>query len=189
MKKVFVLLFLFAICVFADNIHLKNGKVYLNVFVVNKTKYAVIFVFNGQKMSAPIDDILKIEELPIQPNVFPDSVSTVNDVKKAPNISLAKPTLFTNPNKNLIFLSILSGAIAWDYFSESSDIEDYIGKLKQLSYDLRTYVDTSELENSKKRKNVVGYISLAICVVSAIISFKAVDITATPTSISLSYSF
>jgi len=189
MKKVFFLLCLFAVCVFADNIYMKNGKVYSNVFVTNKTKYAVIFMSNGQKMSVPLDEVLRIEELPIQPNVMPDSMSSENGVNEILNQPSTKQTFFSNPNRNLFFLSILSGLLSWDYFKQVEDIGNEIGDIEKMNYKLNSEISTSKLSDTKSRKRTIAIVSSVVCLVTTYISFTPLEITVSPASLSLSYHF
>ncbi|MBI9030540.1 hypothetical protein JEZ13_00855, partial [bacterium] len=93
----------------------------------------------------------------------------------------------TKVNPVYLALSACLVALAWDSYSEASDLSKAIEDYEE--FEEFDDIDTSELKKDRTRKNVVG----TICVISSIISFTAsfeqVEIKASPNSVTLGYRF
>ncbi|MFA7360814.1 MAG: hypothetical protein WC139_07230 [Candidatus Kapaibacterium sp.] len=189
MKTLIFALCLFTLSAFADNIHMKDGTIYLNVKIVSKNDFAVIFNYNGARASVAPNDILKIEELPYDPKVASSLIYK--------GVTLTEPTVIgpfaykpkTNepktiqPNINFILLSLLSGLYAIDNFQQSSNLTETIDNFKKLK------LSTKDLEKQNGTKTIIALTSSLICIVSIVIALETVEIKATPTSLSLLYNF
>jgi len=187
MKTLIFALCLFTLSTFAEDIHLKNGSVYKNILITKKTDYAVIFTYNGGKMSVAVNDILKIDEVAY--DVTKESAVIINGEKLSDEFIVKRfkfepeAPKYIQPNINLILVSFLSGLYAIDNFIQSSTIQESIDNFKKLK------VTSAGLEKEKFRRTVYGIVATAICAISLYISVDRVEIKASPTSLSLSYKF
>lgn len=93
---------------------------------------------------------------------------------------------YEQPYIPLLAISIVSFVLAWDSFSSASDIQKEIDSLNKF---VSNKADVSELETSKTRKSIVGVTCFVAGVITALFSFKSVEVKTTLQSISLSYRF
>ncbi|MCK9426159.1 MAG: hypothetical protein M0Q21_08985 [Ignavibacteriaceae bacterium] len=200
MKKVFVLLFLFAVCVFADNIHMKNGRIFFNVRIIKTTDNMIEFQFNNLTKAVLLVDVLKIDTVPYNPSnitVIGDSLTDFEAQMKQ-NLQQKRTQLFQKQKNQivevqqklyiqlstpLILTAALAGLMSINYFLETSDISDNIEQIKNLK------MDTSGLERKKTRMLLSGVATMIISLAAIAISSQDFEIDATPSSLSVSYNF
>lgn len=97
----------------------------------------------------------------------------------------------TKTNWKTISLSILFGALAWDYFATVGDLNDGIDEWEKLEdiYSADYSKEIESLEKQRTRKIINGSLLSAASVVSFAVSFEKVEIKASPTSVEIGYKF
>ncbi len=97
----------------------------------------------------------------------------------------------TKLNWKPVLLSVLFGALAWDYFATSGDISDAIDDLKEMEDDLNIDLskDIKAQEKIRTRKTITGSFLTAASIVSFAVSFERIEIKASPTSVEIGYKF
>ena len=120
--------------------------------------------------------------------IFPKRLKTVSELKRESDEhrfiteSYIKSKM---PYLPLLALSAVSFALAWDFFSQSSDIQNAI----DLDKKLLPNGDYSDLESSKTRKTIIGIVSVAAGIVITIFSFEEVQVKTDLHSFTVSYRF
>jgi len=92
---------------------------------------------------------------------------------------------YEQPYIPLLAISVASFALAWNSFSDASNIQKAIDFQKRLNKNF----DSSELESSKSRKSIVGITCLIAGVITTLFSFKSVEVKTNLQTFSLSYQF
>jgi endonuclease YncB( thermonuclease family) len=95
------------------------------------------------------------------------------------------PPQYEHPYRFMLTISALSCVFAWDNFASASDIQNSIDLQKKTNKNF----NSSDLEEQRTRKVIVGITGLAIGIVATIISFTSVEIKTTSNSIGLSFHF
>ena len=92
---------------------------------------------------------------------------------------------YEHPYSAFLFVSAASFILAWDNFSSASDLQ------KTIDYQKNTLKNnnTSDLEDSKLRKSIVGVACLVTGIVTAVFSFKSVEVRTNFNSLSFNYNF
>lgn len=111
-------------------------------------------------------------------------------------MSGVQKTYETKLNWKPIMLSVLFGALAWDYFATAGDLNkdiDFYEDMKDIANN-DDWIDLydkqiDKLEKRKTRKIINGSLLSAASVVSFAISFERVEIKASPTSVEIGYKF
>lgn len=93
--------------------------------------------------------------------------------------------IYEQPFLPLLSVSAVLLVLTWDSFDSASDIQKTIDDFKVLDSDY----DSSDLESSKVRKQVLGITCLVASVVTTIFAFKSVEVKTDLNSISVSYRF
>ncbi|MBZ0198826.1 MAG: thermonuclease family protein [Ignavibacteriaceae bacterium] len=118
-----------------------------------------------------------------------------------PIINAEEMAVFTSrPYLPLLGISIASFALAWDYFSASSDAQKSIDKLNdqiKLLPNTSTGKQTEQIYNDeidnlksiKTRKTIVAVTCVAAGIITTLFSFKSVEVKTNFQSLSLSYKF
>lgn len=200
MKKVFVLLFLFAVSVFADNIHMKDGRIFFNVRIIKTRENLIEFQFNNLTKAVMLIDVLKVDTVTYDPSnitVIGDSLTDFEAQMKK-NLQQKRSQFFQKqPNKFVevqqkssihlstpfILTASLAGLLSINFFLESADISDNIDQFKKLK------LDTSSLESRKTRMMLLGVSTMLVSAFALASSFQDFEIVATPSSLSVSYNF
>ena len=136
--------------------------------------------------------------------LWEDNFSLSKDID-TPIINTKEIPVFTSrPYLPLIGLSVVSFALSWDFFSESSDIQKDIDRIndnikllpniypnvslrKQIEQDLNDQID--DLKSKKARKTIVAITCIAAGVITTLFSLKSVEVKTNLQSLSLSYKF
>jgi hypothetical protein len=92
---------------------------------------------------------------------------------------------YEQPYLPLLSVSAVLLALTWDSFASASDIQKSIDSFKSIDSDF----DSSELESSKGRKQIIGITCLVAAVITTIFAFKSVEVKTDLNSISMSYRF
>ncbi|APF16979.1 hypothetical protein Calab_1516 [Caldithrix abyssi DSM 13497] len=194
LSLIFCLLFLLPSM--ADNIFMKNGTKIINVKVLNQDQKWIYYqMANGKKTKISKNAVLKIENIPFNPKLKSQIIAP--DFTHISKMDVEKSQTESYPNFKLITLSIVSFALSYDYFKEANNIQKFINFNDFL---IRSYIGDEKLEkeyldliddlkSQKKRKQIIGTVFMASGIINAIISFKKVQIKASPQSLSLSYRF
>lgn len=182
MKTLIIALCFFTLSTFAEDIHLKNGRVYKNVFITKKTDYAILFKYNGSVAAVQLYDVLRIDDVIYNPN-FTSSLTVDGVIITDPTILTKKEMKTIQPNINFLLVSFLSGLYALDNFTQSSTLQESIDNFKKLK------LNAGGLEKEKFRRTVYGIIASTICAISFYICIERVEVKASPNSLSLSYNF
>ncbi len=186
MKTLFLFL-LFPFILFAQNITLKDSTLYKNVLVLDTAGTIIKIQFNDVVGSLAKSTILSIDKSNYNPSqlsqIIPPKEKEIVAEKRMKSAIMDTHIKKIMPNTNIFYLSILSAAIAWDYFSQSSNLSDQITNYQQLK------LDTSTLQSEQSRKVIIGVVASVICVVTAIVGFQSVEVNAENSSLTLSYRF
>jgi endonuclease YncB( thermonuclease family) len=111
---------------------------------------------------------------PALPTPFNQIKGNLNSIRK-----------FEYPYRAFWILGAASFVLAWDCFSSAKDIQIIIDFQKKMTKDF----NSSDLEDSKLRKNIVGVACIAAGIAAVIFSFKSVEVTSSFNSISMKYTF
>lgn len=97
----------------------------------------------------------------------------------------------TKMNWKPVLLSVLFGALAWDYFATAGDINDSIEDLKDMEDALNIDLgkDIKAQKKIKTRKTITASFLTAASVVSFAVSFERIEIKASSTSVEIGYKF
>ncbi|NQV16203.1 hypothetical protein HQ531_12150 [bacterium] len=187
----------------ADDIRFKSGQILQNCVVVDtvgtRLRIESIDGFRTYPLHT-IDSVIKSPVIETQPTVLigVDSSLALNkkyersETKQAIRSSMLAQNQFKNykyPNAYLLPISAIGLGLAWDYFSEYGDIKKTIKDLKKDAKPLNIYVDTSDLEDQRTRKLVLGVTFLTAGVINSVFALQRVEVSATNNSIGLSYNF
>ena len=98
-----------------------------------------------------------------------------------------KPVInqYGQPYLPLLAISAVFLALTWDSFASASDIQKSIDDFRAIDNNF----DSSELESSKTRKQIIGVTCLAAAGLITVFAFKKVEIKTDLNSISMSYRF
>lgn len=98
-----------------------------------------------------------------------------------------KPVIkrYERPYLPLLSISAVLLALTWDSYASASDIQKTIDSFKAFDNNY----DSSELESSKTRKQILGVTCLVAAVLTTVFAFKTVEIKTDLNSISMSYRF
>jgi hypothetical protein len=134
-----------------------------------------------------------IEFIPFNPAIKTTLVDTdarfiekppiVYDNKPKKQDTITEEEKYYYPNINLLPVSIISFALAYDNFSEISQLDKAIDNFKILK------LDTSELESTKGKKMLLGGIFILIGVANLGFVAQEVEIKAMHNSLSIVYNF
>ncbi len=172
--KRFVLsaLFVFIISpvLFADTIVFKNNCSLTNVTIIKKNNfYYYVQRYSEGKPSVqlriPLHRVVKVIPGNLTINATSLSVNCTDFNLK--QFNLRKPPAFdADSNAEIFIAALIVGAVAFDYFSDASDIQDSIDGLRELSPE----VDVSSLEARRNRKFGLG---VSISLSSLYLIYKA----------------
>ena len=86
---------------------MKDGTIYKNVLITEKTDYSLLFKYNGSIVGVQVYNVLKIDDVTYDPNLT--SSLTVNGIIVTDPIPFKPNEPKTEmPNLNLLFVSALS---------------------------------------------------------------------------------
>jgi hypothetical protein len=180
--------------IFSDNVHLKNGNTYLNVKIIEEKEDYIVIQFNKEQGTIQRVSILKIEKADYNPDM-PSRLTGPGIIEPAPDQpEIKQPEIkqsliperqiqTVRPYKNLLFVGILGVVLAWDNFSDASDIGSMINSYKNLGLDANT------LESQQTRKSIVGAVAAIIGLAAIAISMKEVEVKANGNTLTVSYGF
>ncbi len=181
--------------ILADNVYLKNGNIYSNVKIIEEKEDYIVIKFNNEQGEIQRVSILKIEKAEYDPNkpsrlTGPGIIESTQSQPEIKKPGIKKPLIMpeqhmqtTRPYKNFLFVGLLSAVLAWDNFSDASNIGNMINSYKGLN------LDTTTLETQQTRKSIVGAVAAIIGIVAIGISFEEIEIKTNGNSLSLSYGF
>lgn len=165
MKAILMFLFL-SLSLFAEDIYLKNGTIYLNAKIIERNETFITITVNEGKTNILLVDIEKIVDTPYNPNI----TGTVKQGKVSFNVlekTEDKNTLKIS-QKHFLVVTVLAGLVAWDSFSEASKLPK---------------------GDDKTRKIIIGTVSILASAVSLAISLDTIKITLDKNELNVSYNF
>jgi endonuclease YncB( thermonuclease family) len=120
--------------------------------------------------------------------VSPKTLQLINELESKSNqleLITGSQIKTVRPYLPLLAISIASFALAWDYFSQASDIQKAIDVYKTIL----PKGDYSDLESSETRKTVVAITCLTAGIITTLFSLKEVQVRTDLRSLTLSYRF
>ena len=159
MKLLPYILVLFSVSLaFADDIHLRDGRIWRNFQAIDTVAGIVTFRGTNKTIRIPVGDMAAIEVAQYDPNAS----STLESPAVQRAASSSKPT-----NLSLLPVGILAFALSWDYFSQAADIDKTLADYDKLK------LDTSTLRSSRDRKTAIAVVSLLAGIVSTYLGFQS----------------
>lgn len=210
MKKLLTLVLLsLVVSIFAETIILTDNREFEGEIIGKQEEEVYLDVGNGEIIIFSFFDIKEIKkgfgEITNKIGKKKDFLKIDLETKKvtriklggkrnflAENLSLPqKKKLPWTINKTHFSLTLISSVLAWDYFVQVSDINDWIDSIKKQNKMLKISADTGldSIEKSKNRKMICGISFTASALINLFYSVKKVEIQATPEKIELSYKF
>ena len=180
--------------IFSDNVHLKNGNTYLNVKIIEEKEDYIVIQFNKEQGTIQRVRILKIDKVDYNPNLRsrltgPGIIEPALNQPEIKQPEIKQPIMperhiqTVRPYKNLLFIGILGAVLAWDNFSDASNIGSMISSYKNLN------MDVSTLESQQTRKTIVGAVAAIIGLATIVMSMEEVEVKANGNSLTISYGF
>lgn len=179
--KTILFLLLISFTLFAEDIYLKSGTIYFNAKIIERNESFITITVNEGKSNILLSDIEKIVETPYNPNIA-GSVKQGKIIYNEP-IKIQDPNTIKISQKPFLIVAALSGFLAWDYFSDVSDINKNIDKYK-LTEEL-----LNDAESQKTRKTIIGIVAAVGCAAALYFSFQEIEIKMKTNQVSLSYNF
>ncbi|MGE5412032.1 MAG: hypothetical protein ACM3MI_13810 [Clostridiales bacterium] len=186
----------------ADDLKMKDGKIYKNVAIIDSTDnfYSVLFQ-DGTRAKLRRDLIEEIHwekvtvNLPLISTAADSSLNPMNRHKEF-NFSQKKTTF---PNLTLLPITVLAGALAYDFFADATDISKNIDEQKSFLPQIEVYPGNENLrrikesidrlESRKKSKRVLGIVSVAVGIANSIIALYPVEVEIAPNQVAVSYRY
>ena len=180
--------------IFSDNVHLKNGNTYLNVKIIEEKEDYIVIQFNKEQGTIQRVRILKIDKVDYNPNLRsrltgPGIIEPALNQPEIKQPEIKQPIMperhiqTVRPYKNLLFIGILGAVLAWDNFSDASNIGSMISFYKNLNMDVGT------LESQQTRKTIVGAVAAIIGLAAIAMSMEEIEVKANGNSLTVSYGF
>lgn len=194
MRKIVIILVIFSLTLFADNIYFKNGGEIHNCEVLEQNQNQVrVRCYSSQGRNYVqvfgMNSINNIQEKEINTTVQTKFLQSVNNNKKS-----SKDNSFQNRrNGKYRFnwsrqpFTILAGFIAWQNFHGFDEWMSTGGALKDLKLSEDEWGDPKDKE--KIKRNVVFSVSAGLAIVNFFSSFEPVEVRSTGNGVEFSYSF
>jgi len=135
----------------------------------------------GYYIDLSVIEFLKVKETSQNNRILPSNISTQKTSLKPVNYSY--PNSYTYPNIRLLPLSIVAFGLAWDYYSDVSQLNESIDFFNKYK------ADVSALETARTRKTILGTAFLIAGIYNLFVSFDRVEVNATQNSLSVMYRF
>ncbi len=183
MLKTILIIFLLCLPLMAQTIYLKDGTIYKNVKILEQHPDYLQIKVNNSIATLETKNIIKIDSIKYNPDLESQIIRTEIQ-KPVVEVQKNKPDIkYYRPYKHLLWVSLLSAAVAWDSFTEVSNLNTTIDTFNKYK------LDTGGLESEKSRKTYVGVAAAVVTVALAIISFKEVEVKPNDNGLALSYRF
>jgi hypothetical protein len=162
-----VLLFLFLqIMLFAEDIYLKNGTIYLNAKIIDRNETYITILINEGKSNIALSEIQNIVDTPYNPSIagsVKQGKMIINEIE-----TKSDPHIIKVSQKHFLIVTALAGLVSWDMFSEASHLPK---------------------GDDKTRKTVIGVISGVACVTALYFSFENIEVNVKPYQLEATYNF
>ena len=165
----------------SETIRMKDGTVYKNVEIIETIFDLVRIKYNDRIIPLQSSDIAKIDYSKYDKSIPSE---TLFEFPKQINSGQTEQRIY-KPYKHLLWVSLLSAVIAWDQFSQASDLNDSIESYHRITPD----INTDNLEKQKTKKVLMGIAAVIVTAALTIISFDEVEVNGNENKINLSYRF
>ncbi|MGD9899909.1 MAG: hypothetical protein AB7T22_12360 [Calditrichaceae bacterium] len=202
MKNLILLILVFGLAKvsLADEIHFKDGRVMVNVNLLESDDEKIIVAasdlslhtFDKSEIDKIVESRINYDETSkiLQQG---DAVTFLDKKLVVPDLNISQKSKYEYPHLKLISLSIVAFGISYDCFKRAGEIDDKIEILKEDQLDIagesNPNADYSTLRSEKSRKNLLGYTFLIAGVVNTYFALEKVRVTAEPAKLGLSYQF
>jgi hypothetical protein len=187
----------------ADDVYLKNGKIYKNVLATIDASYQSINIDLGNYSEVlEMNVVWKVDHLPVDKNMVA-SIITMDDTSKANlnrDLAISKDKwshgnidntkyVTTYPNSGFVAVGLLAGVGAYLCFSQASEKSDQSAAVNSLASAFHTTANTSEIDDKSTGYTVVGVVAVVVGLGSIIYGLTPVRVSATKNGVNLSYNF
>ena len=160
---------------YSDNVYLKNGHAYKNVTIIDTLGQYVLIQFGNLNQSIPISDIETVLKLPLIPGTKPIFMEETH----------YKPETSTYyPNMKFLPMVFLASAVAWNSLATASDTQNSIDAINSTKAP-NTQIDNSQLERTKSRNEIVGYVSIVAACATLVLCFSDAQIEVSQNQITM----
>ncbi|MGE5437363.1 MAG: hypothetical protein ACM3O3_09075 [Syntrophothermus sp.] len=176
-KIIFVLLciIIFSFTCYADDITLKDGKVFKNFVIVRDTQDSLYVKGTIGEFAIAKNEIKSITVSQYEPG----KPSEIIPIK----IEQKKKTSFKLPKELLIPAAIGCGYLSYLYFKKSSDKQNEIDRANEVSASNGTMID------DKNRFQILGMVFGAGAIACTYFYIRAITVSSNGNSLSIRYNF
>ncbi|MDP1675676.1 MAG: hypothetical protein Q8L88_02330 [Bacteroidota bacterium] len=192
MKKYILLLLIISSVAMCDDLYLRNGFAFRNIKVIDSLdRYVRIQLVPYSTRRFAFGSVEKIVPIPFDSLLesgyerWEEFTALTPTQKPNEPVIRKRGAKYEYPNLKLIPVTVISFALAIDYFTEASDIQSSIDKLKESIPN----GDYSSVESQKSRKQLIGGVCVAAGIINLIFSLERVEIRTDGQQLSLSYTF
>lgn len=165
----------------SETIRMKDGTVYKNVEIIETIFDLVRIKYNDRIIPLQSSDIAKIDYSKYDKSIPSE---TLFEFPKQINSGQTEQRIY-KPYKYLLWVSLLSAILAWEQFSQTSNISDAI----EWCHRFAPQVNTEGLERQKTKTVFIGIAAVIVTAALTIISFDEVEVNGNENKINLSYRF
>lgn len=184
MKTILSLLFLvvsFRAGSLADDVFLRNGQAIKNCRVLDTLDSRVRIYTTQRERILPLASIASITLAPFDSTKETEIVTFGGLLpERSPN---ASTVIYDYPHLYLIPITAIAVVLAWDNFSDASDLSNAIDEAKKVN------LDTSKMESTRNRKTVFGIVALGAGLINTYFALQRVQVKVTSNSVGLTYNF
>ncbi len=210
MKKLILLILVFGLAGFslADEIHFKDGRVMVNVNLLESNDENIVVAAADLSLhtfeKAEIDKIVESKINYDETSKILEHGEAIAFLKEKPKPVVPDldayqkgrfvfPQIKEYPNLKLITFSLVAFGLSYNCFKRAGEVDDEIEILKYDQVDIAgepdPKADYSTLRSEKSRNKLLGYTFLVAGVVNTYFALERVKVTAEPAKLGLSYQF